>query len=85
MRGIGRWGSGDMVKAAFQGFQALPAPISSGKPWYDILNCDIDATQEVIKKSYYTKAKQYNDNHEKMVEINKAYEEGKLFNGKQIS
>lgn len=77
LRGIGRWGSGDMVRAAFQGFQALPAPIEAGQPWYSVLNCDADATKETIKKAYYTKAKQYYGDHEKMIEINQAYEMSK--------
>ncbi|MEH6474441.1 MAG: hypothetical protein V7727_02075 [Sneathiella sp.] len=29
LRGIARWGTGDMMKAAFTGFTALPAPITN--------------------------------------------------------
>lgn len=39
LRGIARWGTGDMVEAAFTGFEALPPPGRS-KPWRDVLgNC----------------------------------------------
>lgn len=34
LRGVARWGSGDMVQAAFTGFQALPPP---GPTWRDVL------------------------------------------------
>lgn len=38
LRGINRWGTGDMVEAAFRGFEALPAPgQSSAQPWRSVL------------------------------------------------
>lgn len=39
LRGIKRWGSGDMLKAAFTGFEALPAPGSGPTHWRAILAC----------------------------------------------
>lgn len=35
LRGLDRWGGGDMVTAAFTGFVALPAPES--EPWWSVL------------------------------------------------
>lgn len=37
LRGIARWGSGDMLEAAFRGFTALPAPGQTTKPWREVL------------------------------------------------
>ncbi len=36
LRGISRWGTGDMMEAAFTGFQALPAP--RAETWQEVLN-----------------------------------------------
>jgi len=36
MRGIERWGAKNMIKAAFTGFVALPAP-SARRPWRNVL------------------------------------------------
>ena len=45
MRGIERWGAKNMIKAAFTGFAALPAPgQSSGKGWREILGFQPDRT-----------------------------------------
>lgn len=35
LRGIARWGTGDMMEAAFKGFTALPAPAAGG--WRQVL------------------------------------------------
>lgn len=37
LRGVARWGTGDMMEAAFYGFTALPAP-SPTRSWRKILN-----------------------------------------------
>jgi hypothetical protein len=37
LRGIERWGAGDMVNRAFQGFQALPAPAGTRRTWWAVL------------------------------------------------
>ena len=36
MRGIARWGTGDMMDRAFAGFEALPAP-GAKQPWREVL------------------------------------------------
>lgn len=44
LRGVARWGTGDMMEAAFTGFTALPAPgETSARGWRDILGHDITA------------------------------------------
>lgn len=47
LRGIARWGTGDMIEAAFKGFQALPAP-----SWRDDLGLSVDATLDDAERSY---------------------------------
>lgn len=39
LRGIARWGTGDMIEAAFTGFTALPPAAGAGppKPWWIVL------------------------------------------------
>lgn len=41
LRGIARWGTGDMIERAFQGFVALPAPES--EPWWSVLGAYSEA------------------------------------------
>lgn len=51
LRGIERWGTGEMVDAAFRGFTALPETATSRpkRPWYDVLGVAPDAPREVIE------------------------------------
>jgi hypothetical protein len=55
LRGIDRWGTGEMVDAAFAGFTAIPANASAGhveipkRPWYDVLGVSPNAHKEVIE------------------------------------
>jgi hypothetical protein len=55
LRGIDRWGTGEMVDAAFQGFTAIPASASAGTPvrpkrlWYEVLGVSPEAPREVIE------------------------------------
>ena len=55
LRGIDRWGTGEMVEAAFQGFTAIPASASGGipvrpkRPWHEVLGVSPDAPREVIE------------------------------------
>ena len=50
LRGLDRWGTGDMVEAAFSGFTALPAP--GKRPWWQVLGIDGDSTQDEIRTAY---------------------------------
>jgi hypothetical protein len=53
LRGIERWGTGDMVEQAFSGFTALPAPKSP----YEILGVRPGASRTEIEAAYREKAK----------------------------
>lgn len=71
-----RHGTLHLVKATFQGFQALPAP--AGKHWSDILQVSVSATRDVIEANYRRLAK---DRHpdaggsaDLMAELNNARE-----------
>lgn len=55
LRGIERWGSGDMVQQAFTGFVALPAPPK--EDCYDILRVHSWATEQTIIDQYKKLAK----------------------------
>ena len=55
LRAVERWGTGEMVGAAFAGFTAIPASASAGipvrpkRPWYEVLGVSPDAPREVIE------------------------------------
>lgn len=51
LRGIARWGTGDMLEAAFTGFAALPPP-GAPREWFDVLQCRPDASRDVIVAQY---------------------------------
>jgi hypothetical protein len=53
LRGIERWGTGDMVQQAFNGFVALPAPPSAWK----VLGVKPGASWTEINEAYREKAK----------------------------
>jgi hypothetical protein len=52
LRGIERWGTGDMVQQAFTGFLALPGD----SPW-DVLGIALGAGRQEIEAAYRRKAK----------------------------
>jgi hypothetical protein len=58
LRGIARWGTGDMVETAFAGFQALPAA-AAGPPWHEVLGVDPGAAAaevaEAIRRATLTR------------------------------
>lgn len=60
LRGIARWGTGDMLQAAFTGFAALPPPIVAGisKPWHEVLGVASTATRAEIEAAYKRLASQ---------------------------
>lgn len=55
LRGIARWGTGDMLEAAFSGFLALPAPEEKG--WWRIFSVRRDAPLDEIEQIYRDMAK----------------------------
>lgn len=52
IRGIERWGSAEMMHAAFEGFQALPAHTASASAWWDVLGVTPDATAVMIERAF---------------------------------
>lgn len=76
MRGIGRWGSGEILERTFNGFTALPAPDQVGRPWRDVLDYygdDIDDANVAYK---IARSKAHPDNsgsQDQFYEVNKAW------------
>jgi hypothetical protein len=60
LRGISRWGTGDMMEAAFRGFAALPAPGQSGgmDPW-KILGLPLNANKDELTEAFRALAKKF--------------------------
>lgn len=56
LRGLSRWGAKEIVAAAFQGFQALPAGTSSGS-WWQTLEVQSTASELEIEGAYRKLAK----------------------------
>lgn len=53
MRGIERWGAKNMIKAAFTGFAALPAPgQTTGRSWREVLEAAEGDTLADVKTKY---------------------------------
>lgn len=70
IRGIDRWGTGDMVDAAFTGFQALPAP----KNWRQVLGDkkSVEEVEEAYKQLAYKRHPDRGGSNESMAELNDA-------------
>lgn len=58
LRGISRWGTGDMMEAAFRGYAALPER-ASGRDWWEVLGVPINASKEQARDAYRALAKQH--------------------------
>ena len=75
MRGIERWGSGEILQRTFTGFQALPDPESASKPsWQQVLNYYGDSLSEA-KTAYLKARKAAHPDHGGSTEEFKAVEE----------
>jgi len=77
LRGIDRWGTGDMVEQAFTGFTALPSPES----WWQVLGLKgPDASREEIEQAHRRLAMQHHPDRggdvETMARINRARDQG---------
>ncbi len=74
LRGIERWGTGDMVEQAFTGFIALPG----NSPW-DILGLKPGSSRDDIETAYREKAKRCHPDkgggHGPMAQLNSARDE----------
>lgn len=85
IRGISRWGGGDMVEQAFSGFTALPSPTKPNRLWYDILNVTKDCPAAEVQTAYREMARAAHPDMggttEKMAIINQAYADFKRERG----
>jgi hypothetical protein len=75
LRGIARWGTGDMLEAAFTGFTALPAP-SATRHWREVLGVASDADMGLVRAAYRVLASRHHPDkggtHDGMAELNAA-------------
>lgn len=80
LRGIERWGSGEMLDAAFTGFTALP-PSPASKPWWEVLSVGAHHSTEHITAAYRAKCMECHPDrggsNEAMALVNRAYEQFK--------
>jgi hypothetical protein len=79
LRGIARWGTGDMLEAAFTGFTALPSPDVKPREWWDVLGVSKDAGTDEIRMAYRRGASLHHPDRpggsaERMSELNVALE-----------
>lgn len=87
LRGIERWGGGDMVEAAFAGFTALPpGPARPARwAWWDVFGMAASAsTEQVLARRRELALELHPDkggSHEAMAELNEAFEEFKRQRG----
>jgi hypothetical protein len=76
LRGIERWGTGDMLEAAFTGFIALPAP-TGPVSWRAVIGVEANATMEEAEQAYRkarSEAHRANDT-ERFMAVNAAWEQ----------
>ena len=50
LRGIDRWGSGEILQRTFTGFQALPAPV--GEQWWEVIEVQRTAARSEVEAAY---------------------------------
>lgn len=83
MRGIDRWGSSELMERSFTGFTALPAPAEWH--WKTVLGFPVltTPTLEMVRDQRNLLLKKYHPdigdepNHQKTVELNRAFEQAK--------
>jgi hypothetical protein len=78
LRGIERWGTSDMRRAAFTGFAALPA---GGSAWHQVLGVSPTASKAEIEAAYRRLVKTTHPDaggdRERFLEIQRAYQEAR--------
>ncbi|MFM0357966.1 hypothetical protein PQR12_31130 [Paraburkholderia nemoris] len=78
LRGIARWGTGDMMKAAFTGFTALPAP-GAARSWREVIGVGPDVRDlAVVRAEYRRRVQEHHPDrpggsHDAMAELNTAF------------
>ena len=81
LRGIARWGTGDMLEAAFTGFAALAAPCAE-KTWREVLGVaaherDIDAVRAAFRRQAAEHHPDRGGSLERMAAVNAAWQQAK--------
>ncbi|MFP3564751.1 hypothetical protein [Paraburkholderia sp. SIMBA_030] len=77
LRGIARWGTGDMLEAAFTGFTALPSP-GAVRHWREVIGVGPEVRDlTAIRSEYRRRAAQHHPDraggsHDAMTELNAA-------------
>lgn len=86
LRGISRWGTGDMVESAFRGFDALPPPVIK---WFEILGVPANASLAECEAEYKKRAKSSHPDNggcvEEMIKLNSAIREARELAGQFAS
>lgn len=86
LRGIERWGTGEMVEAAFTGFTALPAAQVAIRRWWEVLGVAAHFSTEEVQAAYRRLVMEHHPDRNggddrAMKEINHAYEQFKRERG----
>ncbi|WP_104656568.1 J domain-containing protein [Ralstonia insidiosa] len=82
LRGISRWGTGDMLEAAFTGFAALAAP-GATKTWREVLGVPVHERDiEAVRAAFRRQAAEHHPDRqggsiEKMAAVNAAWQQAK--------
>lgn len=80
LRGIERWGTGDMVEAAFRGYTALPSAVQA-KTWREVMGYvpgerpDAESLRARYRKLAMDRHPDRGGSNDKMAELNSAYEQ----------
>lgn len=84
LRGVARWGTGDMMEAAFKGFTALPAPgADTARGWRTVMGfaegerpslSDVEAR---FRKLAMQRHQDRGGTHEAMIELNAALDQAR--------
>lgn len=82
LRGIARWGTGDMLEAAFNGFVALPSP-EELRTWREVLGVSPDVYDlSLVRAAYRVLASRHHPDkggtHEAMTELNAALTQAEM-------
>lgn len=76
LRGIARWGTGDMLEAAFTGFAALPAP-GAKREWWEVLgvarSCSTDEARAAFRRLAAEHHPDRGGSVDRMAEVNAAW------------
>ena len=82
LRGVARWGTGDMMEAAFQGFTALPPPGTEQASWREIFGLGLTGpiTADTLNLRWkYLRSLHHPDkggDPQKFAQVKSAYEQG---------